>query len=653
MTGISRASLVVLVTLACDPSAPAGAGAAEPDAVPNDLAHRPGEPRGMLAPDDLAGPGTELYAIGTPLPAAFCEINVEGALKAAETDYLPHVIQCENGGANFEALKAQAIAARSVAYYAMANDGQICDGQGCQVYTCGAQPQQIHYDAVKATAGQYLSYNGWLTYGFYVAGDNQQPASCIDTDNGNVSSTEKWVTFNEGQTVYNVDQTALGFQFPEDLNTNGYGQNRGCMSQWGARCLENTKDYDHTAILKFYYGADIEILQAQGACVEEPPPPNKPAEGNLEAADCDGVRGWAWDPDHPDTPANTYVSFGAPLGDPNATAFTVLAAEHRDDLCQALGSCAHGLSLRIPRSLSDGAPHPVHAYAVDIDEGGDTELPGSPRQFTCAPPPLPAGVRRTIDGQAVLDAWKFSPFWQMAKVDAATLGALPQWKEIEPAPTLVQVFGDPTVWLVDAGFRRRVPSPEIAAAWQLDLATAQPLTADELMAMPQGTDLRPEPFLVQADGPDIYLIDDPQCPPGGDPLDPLCPPEPTTTGDSATDGGSEGGNDSDQPTTDGLPGDPPGGSSSGGDIPGPATGPALPPGYGTDEVGCRVTPGDAMAQTPGLWAIVVLAAVRRRRRRTAADVREVSRAASPTDGPGAPARRRTRGQTRARAANSL
>jgi hypothetical protein len=44
-------------------------------------------------------------------------VNVVGkGVKATEDDYLPNVITCENGGAGFEALKAQAIATRSVAY---------------------------------------------------------------------------------------------------------------------------------------------------------------------------------------------------------------------------------------------------------------------------------------------------------------------------------------------------------------------------------------------------------------------------------------------------------------------------------------------------------------------------------------------------------
>lgn len=602
--------VAVSALLACD--APTAEGFA---VEVEDMSEASGAPRGQLPLREA--PAEPLAAIPAPLAEAYCDINVEGVNRPTETDYLPHVIQCENGGANFEALKAQAIAARSVAYYAMANDGQICDGQGCQVYSCGAQPEQIHLDAVEATAGQYLSFNGWLTYAFFVAGDSQQPASCVDTDNGNVSATEKWVTFNEGKTVYDVDQTALGFKFPEDLNTQGYGQNRGCMSQWGGRCLENTKGYDATKIIRFYYGADIEIIQAQGACVVPPPPPNKPAEGNFEAADCAaGIAGWAWDPDHPDTPVNTYVSFLAPVGEPDAVPFTVLADGHRDDLCMALGACEHGLTLRMPRSLLDGAAHPVHAYAIDVDEDLQTELPGSPIAFTCPPPALPAGVRRLVSDEAALAAWSFSTFWQLAKVDAATLAKLPQWQALGPAPALVQAQGDAAVWLVDGAFRRHVPSPEVAAAWQFDLGSAAIVTADELAAMPEGTPVRPEPFLVQGEGPEVYLIDDPQCPEGGDPNDPLCPPGGGTSS-GGTDSGSSGGGDlptgdSGAGVTDGGPGGGEGGSSGG---VGSASGAALPPGFGGGEEGCGCR--SQVAQGPGLLGLVLLAAARRRRRRSA------------------------------------
>ncbi len=127
---------------------------------------------------DLEGLGTIREAVKAPLAAAYCQINVTGTgVIDMESDYLPHVITCENGGANLEALKAQAIAARSVAYYYMANQGAVCDGQGCQVYTCGAAPSAKAYQAVDETSGIYLNFNNVLTYAFYVAGDPNTAAA--------------------------------------------------------------------------------------------------------------------------------------------------------------------------------------------------------------------------------------------------------------------------------------------------------------------------------------------------------------------------------------------------------------------------------------------------------------------------------------------
>jgi hypothetical protein len=206
-------------------------------------------------------PIAEIQQDVSPPAKAYCTISVTGAgTKSMEDDYLPHVITCENGGASLEALKAQAIAARSVAYYAMATKGSICDGQGCQVYTCGAKPAAKHYQAVQETAGMFLSYAGMLTYGFYVSGDSGTSApSCKGSSS---AATEKYVTYNWGLSGTSVQQTSLGYIGPP-----GFGQNRGCMSQWGARCLEANKGYDYKQILQFYYGMDIKILTAQGSCV--------------------------------------------------------------------------------------------------------------------------------------------------------------------------------------------------------------------------------------------------------------------------------------------------------------------------------------------------------------------------------------------------
>jgi len=220
-----------------------------------------------IAPRDAELPLTappRVSKVSAPLDGAHCEIQVDGqGLLDMEGDYLPHVIQCENGGANLEALKAQAIAARSVAYYNIETSGSICDGQGCQVYGCGATPSAIHYQAVEETSGVYLMYDNMLTYGFYVAGDNNTaPPACV----GVTGTTEHWITYNEGKSGTEVEQTELGYVGPP-----GYGQNRGCMGQWGARCLEDDNGYDYVGILRFYYGDDIILQQGEGACVQPLP----------------------------------------------------------------------------------------------------------------------------------------------------------------------------------------------------------------------------------------------------------------------------------------------------------------------------------------------------------------------------------------------
>jgi MYXO-CTERM domain-containing protein len=229
---------------------------------------------------------------------AYCSVNVIGkGSKDMEKDYLPHVITCENGGANLQALKAQAIAARSVAYYNMATKGSICDSQGCQVYGCGAKPSERAYKAVAETAGMILSYNGTLTYGFYVAGDsNASPPGCRDSG----GYTSHYVTYNAGKTGGSVTQTRLGYVGPP-----GFGQNRGCMSQWGARCLENRLDYDFQRILRFYYGADIKIVQAAGDCVKGAAP-QKTVKAKL-------VRKWSNAKRYRGKQANYVVCAGKPF----------------------------------------------------------------------------------------------------------------------------------------------------------------------------------------------------------------------------------------------------------------------------------------------------------------------------------------------------
>ena len=198
---------------------------------------------------------------GARLPLdAFCVATVQGIGDVeVETDYLAHVVNCENGAAGFEALKAQAVSARSYLYYKLGRGGSIMDGTGDQVYTCGREPGPEHFRAVEETSGEVLQYAGTQVAAFYVAGARQEPPDCRGGAD-DPTSTEHYVTYNEGLSGDGITQTMLGWVDP------GNYANRGCMSQNGSHCLAGL-GWRHDDILRFYYGEDIELVRAEGACV--------------------------------------------------------------------------------------------------------------------------------------------------------------------------------------------------------------------------------------------------------------------------------------------------------------------------------------------------------------------------------------------------
>jgi hypothetical protein len=200
---------------------------------------------------------------------AYCTAMVNTPVGArmidVETDYLPHVISCENGAADQAALEAQAVAARSYLYYRLDRTGDIGDGQGDQVYTCSRPPNANHVAAAADTAGLVLRYPpdtaATQVAAFYVAGAFPDPTTCRGGAS-DPTNTERYVTYNEGRSGADVMQTSLGFVSPTNH------ANRGCMSQNGSDCLsEQGRAFDE--ILRFYYGEDIVIERAVGPCVPE------------------------------------------------------------------------------------------------------------------------------------------------------------------------------------------------------------------------------------------------------------------------------------------------------------------------------------------------------------------------------------------------
>ncbi|MCS6797506.1 MAG: hypothetical protein NZ898_03065 [Myxococcota bacterium] len=226
---------------------------------------------------------------GAPWPLdAFCTATVEGIGEVdVESDYLPRVVQCENGAAADAALQVQAIAARSYLYYKLERSGSITDGTSDQVYSCGRPPSERHYAAVRATSGLVLRFRGSQVAAFYVAGALQSPPDCRGgTDDP--TRTERFVTYNEGRRGDDVIQTSLGWVHPSNH------ANRGCMSQNGSHCLAQM-GWDAERILRFYYGEDIEIVRAEGACVTPPdmdPPSGPDASVEADAGAVGGDGGW-------------------------------------------------------------------------------------------------------------------------------------------------------------------------------------------------------------------------------------------------------------------------------------------------------------------------------------------------------------------------
>lgn len=254
--------------------------------------------------------------------------------------------------------------------------------------------------------------------------------------------------------------------------------------------------------------------------------------GYLDGASCEGMVGWAQDPDAPDAPIDVHIYFGGPAGTPGAPAVATRAEVHRDDLCAAIGSCAHGYGMRSPFSLHDGLPHPIHAYGIDTGGGNNPQLGNSPRELVCAP--AASGFRRKVTSSGSFDRWHFDSFWDVLPLDAASAEALPEGPDFPEAPDLVNLESTPgDAWVVDGGVRRQLTA-ELVASWRVDLSNVEILPDADFEALVEGPPLRARPLLFIHDG--LWLVDDelPDAPP---------PSETTTTGSGEGGAGSGGGRD--------------------------------------------------------------------------------------------------------------
>jgi hypothetical protein len=220
-------------------------------------------------------------------------------------------------------------------------------------------------------------------------------------------------------------------------------------------------------------------------------PPDQPPTGSLDTATCSDITGSAVDPDSPTTPLEIDLDFDAPDGKPGSDTLSQVAAS---------------FSFPMPLGLKDNTQHTVYAYAKDAQTSILQLLTSAPKTFTCAPPPLPSGIKRHVPSTAVMTAWKFDALLDVAKEPLAAVQALPSGPDLPAAPTVViSDDGSPEVWVIDGTARRHVVSPASLTAWKFAATT---WTAAKVNAVAQGLDWPATPFVTQGVGaPEVYVLD--------------------------------------------------------------------------------------------------------------------------------------------------
>ncbi|MEZ4222784.1 MAG: phosphodiester glycosidase family protein [Polyangiaceae bacterium] len=307
---------------------------------------------------------------------------------------------------------------------------------------------------------------------------------------------------------------------------------------------------------------------------------NHAPEGWLDAADADGARGWTRDVDAPDAAIEVHLYWGGAAGT-GAPASTTTADLHRDDLCAALGSCAHGFTARVPLSLLDGQAHPVHAYGIDSSGGANAELSGSPGTLQATMSPL-MGKRRHVVDPPSYAAWKFDEFWDRLPAANADVEALKPGADLPGTPTLVRADdGSPQVFVLDGDVLRHVASPEVMQAWRFDFGAVESRSAADLAALSEGEAWPARPVTLVSDAGAVYVLD---------------APDPVTSGGGSGGSWSAGG-------AGGVGGGDAGKSSSG-----------THTAKSGEESSCSVSAGRPPREVPiWLFALLALGAQRRRR----------------------------------------
>lgn len=211
-----------------------------------------------------------------------------------ESEYLPQVVCCENGGAPAEALKAQAVMARTYMAFSYFQGGKgtsaakpFTGTTADQAYFCSVKVSQACKDAVAATRGQVTTFTdakGVLSMNitFFVDGPraaclsqkscacpkpspttkmtpDDHPADCACFTFASMGAANPaYVTYNWSNSGAAVTRSSIGGTDPG---------NRGCGSQNIQSCLAYA-GWGYADQLRFFYGQDITLRHMDGSPVE-------------------------------------------------------------------------------------------------------------------------------------------------------------------------------------------------------------------------------------------------------------------------------------------------------------------------------------------------------------------------------------------------
>jgi MYXO-CTERM domain-containing protein len=221
---------------------------------------------------------------------------------------------------------------------------------------------------------------------------------------------------------------------------------------------------------------------------------------------------------------------------------------------------------------STGTPARIYPHNVDTAYYPIRLTGWTP--ITSAPSAVLQGVKRGVTSPAVMTAWRWS-FPGVHTISDTELAAFPDGVVVPEAPSLVKDPNAATVYLLDSGYKRGIPSPDVLYAWNFSFGDVVERT--DLGAIPDGPNIVDYPWLIIGSGPSVYLLDVPF---------PKAP-EPDAGTPPKSDGGGIVVNDAGGTTT--------------------------PP---AESGGCTMSPKSANAAPVGLLALFLLAHRARRSRRS-------------------------------------